>query len=350
MKVLQKKTSKKMNTKLVSMGVMALALCSCAGKKQAGVSAAEIEQIPTVKVTQARKDAVEIDQKYSVTLQAYAVNNIAPQSNSRIIKINAEIGDFVKKGQVLAQMDKAQLEQAELQLNNLKSEYDRSKALYEKGGVSKSDFESVELQYKVSNSTYENLLMNTILESPLDGVVSARNYDQGDMYSMSSPLYVVQQINPMKALVNVSEKDYSLLKKGAKVEFTAEAIPGKTFIGEVSRIYPTIDASTHTVTAEVSIPNAKYELRPGMYSNARLVFGVANSIIIPDSAVQKQQGSGVRNVYVLKADNTVELRNVELGRHIGDEYVINSGIEEGESVVVSGQSALKSGIKVKVIK
>lgn len=339
-----------MNTKLVSMGVMALALCSCAGKKQAEVSASQSEQIPTVKVTQAKKEAVEIDQKYSVTLQAYAVNNIAPQSNSRIIKINAEVGDFVKKGQVLAQMDKAQLEQAELQLNNLKSEYDRSKALYEKGGVSKSDFESVELQYKVANTTYENLLTNTILESPLDGVVTARNYDQGDMYSMSSPLYVVQQINPMKALVSVSEKDYSLLKKGAKVEFTTEAIPGKTFTGEVSRIYPTIDASTHTVTAEVSIPNGKFELRPGMYSNARLVFGVTNSVIVPDAAVQKQQGSGVRSVYVLKSDNTVELRNVELGRHIGDEYVITSGIEEGESVVVSGQSALKSGIKVKVIK
>ena len=349
MTVKRKKNKKKMNTKVVLLGFMTLALCSCAGKKEASLAGSHAEQIPAVKITEARKEAVEIDQKYSVTLQAKAVNNIAPQSNSRIISINAEVGDFVKKGQVLALMDKAQLEQAELQLNNLTKEYERSKALYKKGGVSQSDFESVELQYKVACTTFENLKTNTILESPLDGVVSTRNYDRGDMYSMSSPLFVVQQINPMKALVAVSEKDYSLLKKGAKVEFTTEALPGKIFTGSVIRIYPTIDVTTHTVTAEVDIPNAGFELRPGMYSNARLVFGVTNSVIVPDSAVQKQQGSGVRSVYVLKADGTVELRNVELGRHIGDEYVITNGVSEGEKVVVSGQSALKSGIKVQVV-
>lgn len=333
------------------MGFMALAVCSCAGKKQQSASASAVaDQVPTVKVVTAQKEVVDNDQNYSVTLQAYAVNNIAPQSNARIVKINAEVGDFVKKGQVLAQMDKAQLEQAELQLNNLKSEYERSKALYEKGGVSKSDFEAVELQYKVANTTYENLLTNTVLESPLDGVVTARNYDQGDMYAMSSPLYVVQQINPMKALVSVSEKDYSLLKKGVKVEFTPEALSGKTYVGEVSRVYPTIDATTHTVTAEVSISNPKYELRPGMYSNARVIFGKISAIIVPDSAIQKQQGSGVRTVYVLNGDNTVDLRIVEIGRHIGDKYVITGGVNEGETVVVSGQSSLRSGIKVEVIK
>ena len=259
------------------------------------------------------------------------------------------MGDFVQKGQVLAQMDKAQLEQAELQLNNLKSEYDRAKALYEKGGVSKSDFETIELQYKVANTTYENLLTNTILKSPLNGVVSARNYDEGDMYTMSAPLYVVQQINPIKAFVAVSEKNYSLLKKGLKVEFAPEALNGKKYIGEVTRIHPTVDAATHTIVAEVTINNPKFELRPGMYSSARVIFSQGDAIVVPDTAVLKQQGSGVRTVYVLKADGTVELRIVEVGRHIGSEYVILSGVQAGEKVVVSGQSLLRSGIKVEVI-
>ena len=329
---------------------VALALCSCGGKKaQKGAAAVKEEQLPAVKVVDAKSEIVPIDEKYSVTLQAYAINNIAPQSGGRIISIKAEVGDFVEKGQVLAQMDKAQLEQAELQLNNLKSEYDRAKALYEKGGVSKSDFETIELQYKVANTTYENLLTNTILKSPLNGVVSARNYDEGDMYTMSAPLYVVQQINPIKALVAVSEKNYSLLKKGIKVEFVPEALNGKKYIGEVTRIHPTVDATTHTIVAEVTINNPKFELRPGMYSSARVIFSQGDAIVVPDTAVLKQQGSGVRTVYVLKADGTVELRIVELGRHIGSEYVILSGVQAGEKVIVSGQSLLRSGIKVEVI-
>lgn len=329
---------------------VALALCSCGGKKaQKGAAAVKEEQLPAVKVVDAKSEIVPIDEKYSVTLQAYAINNIAPQSGGRIISIKAEVGDFVQKGQVLAQMDKAQLEQAELQLNNLKSEYDRAKALYEKGGVSKSDFETIELQYKVANTTYENLLTNTILKSPLNGVVSARNYDEGDMYTMSAPLYVVQQINPIKAFVAVSEKNYSLLKKGIKVEFTPEALNGKTYVGKVTRIHPTVDAATHTIVAEVTIDNPKFELRPGMYSSARVIFSKGDAIVVPDTAVLKQQGSGVRTVYVLKADGTVELRIVEVGRHIGSEYVILSGVQAGEKVVVSGQSLLRSGIKVEVI-
>lgn len=329
---------------------VALALCSCGGKKaQKGAAAVKEEQLPAVKVVDAKSEIVPIDEKYSVTLQAYAINNIAPQSGGRIISIKAEVGDFVEKGQVLAQMDKAQLEQAELQLNNLKSEYDRAKALYEKGGVSKSDFETIELQYKVANTTYENLLTNTILKSPLNGVVSARNYDEGDMYTMSAPLYVVQQINPIKAFVAVSEKNYSLLKKGIEVEFTPEALNGKTYVGKVTRIHPTVDAATHTIVAEVTIDNPKFELRPGMYSSARVIFRKGDAIVVPDTAVLKQQGSGVRTVYVLKADGTVELRIVEVGRHIGSEYVILSGVQAGEKVVVSGQSLLRSGIKVEVI-
>lgn len=329
---------------------VALALCSCGGKKaQKGAAAVKEELLPAVKVVDAKSEIVPIDEKYSVTLQAYAINNIAPQSGGRIISIKAEVGDFVEKGQVLAQMDKAQLEQAELQLNNLKSEYDRAKALYEKGGVSKSDFETIELQYKVANTTYENLLTNTILKSPLNGVVSARNYDEGDMYTMSAPLYVVQQINPIKAFVAVSEKNYSLLKKGIEVEFTPEALNGKTYVGKVTRIHPTVDAATHTIVAEVTIDNPKFELRPGMYSSARVIFSKGDAIVVPDTAVLKQQGSGVRTVYVLKADGTVELRIVEVGRHIGSEYVILSGVQAGEKVVVSGQSLLRSGIKVEVI-
>lgn len=324
-----------------------ITLLSCGPRKQATTEVKEV--IPNVKTTVTANQKVSVDNTYSVTLQAYAVNNIAPQTAGRIVSIKAEIGDNVRKGQVLAEMERTNLDQAELQLKNAESELARTKALYEKGGVSKSDFEAVELNYKVRKSAYQNLKDNTILKSPLDGVVSARGYDQGDMYAMTSPIFVVQQINPLKALVSVSEKDYALLKKGVQAEIVTEALPGKTFKGQVALIHPTIDPATHTVTAEIHIPNASRELRPGMYGNARVIFGSANRILIPDFSIVKQQGSGVKTVFVLEPDNTVSVRVIELGRHLGGNYEVLSGLEEGETIVISGQGALRSGTKVNVI-
>ncbi|MGM9788512.1 MAG: efflux RND transporter periplasmic adaptor subunit [Candidatus Cryptobacteroides sp.] len=338
-----------MNSRILAIAGVMCVLSACSGKKPATSNNIEAK-IPTVRTVAAVEETVDVDQNYSVTLQAFAVNNIAPQSGSRIMSIDVEVGDFVKKDQELARMDKSQLQQSELQLKNLKDEYQRAKSLYEKGGVSKSDFESIELQYNVANTTYENLLTNTILKSPLNGVVTARNYDCGDMYTMSAPLFVVQQIDPMKALVAVSEKEYSLLKEGLNVEFTPEALGKKIFTGKVNRIYPTVDPATHTVIAEVLIDNPSAELRPGMYSNVRLIFGSKQTILVPDTAVLKQQGSGVRTVYVLNADNSVSSRVVEIGRHLGDRYEVLSGLKKGEIVVTSGQSALKDGSKVEVLK
>lgn len=339
-----------MNTiKAVALAAAVLTLAAC-GQKRTKTQDDRAFLLPNVKTIVAQKQTVSIDNSYSVTLQAYAVNNIAPQTSGRIVSIKAEIGDKVRKGQTLAEMERTNLDQAELQLKNAESDYNRTKALYEKGGVSKSDFEAVELNYKVRQSAYKNLKDNTILTSPLEGVVTARNYDQGDMYSMASPLFVVQQVNPLKALVSVSEKDYSLLKKDAVAEIQTEAIPGKTFKGKVARIYPTIDPATHTITAEVHIPNASNELRPGMYAYARLIFGSASRILIPDLAIVKQQGSGVKTVFVLdKEDQTVSVRVVELGRHLGDQYEVLSGLSEGETIVSSGHSALRNGSKVNVI-
>ena len=221
-----------------------LCFASCGGNKSASVQNQTVEHLPSVRIIETEYSQVSLDQNYSVTLQPYAVNNIAPQTAARIVKVNAEVGDFVSAGQTLAEMDRLQLDQAELQLSNAKDEYQRTKSLYEKGGVSKSDFDAVELSYRVKESSYRNLKENTILLSPLNGVVTARNYDQGDMYSMSSPLFVVQQINPIKVLVSVSEKDYSYLKKGVKVEITPEALPGKTFTGSVVRILPWMQPPT----------------------------------------------------------------------------------------------------------
>lgn len=333
--------------------ILAAACTGCKSKdaktSEASASSMMEEKVPIVFVQAAEKEEIPQDAVYASSVQANAVNNIVPQSGNRIQKINVEIGDFVSQGQILAEMDKVQLEQAELKLRNDEAELERVRQLLQEGGISQSDFDQLQLAFNVSKSSFQNLQENTILRSPISGVVSARNYDRGDMYAMGQPIFTVQQITPVKILVGVSESDYTRVKKGDKATVTVDALPGKEYSGTVIRLYPTMDAATHTFMAEVQVRNEKRELRPGMYARVALDFGSTQNIAIPDAAVVKQQGSGQRSVYILDRETeTVALRNVELGRHFDGKYEIVSGIDEGEEVVIKGQTALKSGIKVEV--
>jgi len=334
--------------KSVILCVIAFAAVSCANGTKTSDSQAAQEVVPIVMVEEATTMNVSDDQAYSSTVQPWAKNNIAPQSAGRIESLMVEIGDYVSAGQVVARMDDVQLQQAELQLNNDKLEYERLKTLHDQGGVSQSDFDSFEMACKVHRSSYENLLKNTVLRSPVTGVISARNYDSGDMYAMAQPLYTVEQIVPVKLLIGVSETDYSKIKRGDKTVIRVDAFPGQSFAGTISNIYPTIDASTHTFNVEVKVPNTDRRLRPGMYSKVTVTFDNAERVIVPDNAVVKQQGSGDRYVYRLNDDSTVSYVKVQLGRRLGDKYVILDGVSAGEKVVTEGVLRIKDGVKVNV--
>lgn len=336
---------------LVAAAVLSVAACGNTGESKKAKTDAVQEETPKVQIATAVTEGVAQTEVYTSTVMPYIKNNIAPQSGGRISKIYVEVGDFVKKGQVVAEMDKTQLAQIELQMKNNEIEYNRLKGLYDAGGLSQSDLDAIELAYKVSKTNYENLLENSVLVSPIDGVITARNYDAGDMYTMSQPLYTVEQIVPVKMLVAISEVDYTKVKKGDSVTITADAIPGKTFYGKVNRLYPTVDSATRTFTAEVVVPNNYKTLRPGMFVRATVNFGTRQSVIIPDVAVVKQTGSGDRFVYVLnEEDNTVDFKVVRLGRRIGNRFEVLEGLNDGDIVVTGGQSRLKSGIKVETVK
>ena len=304
---------------------------------------------PSVEVITASKRDVAEESTYSSTVEAYATNNIMPQTGARIRKINVEVGDYVVKGQVLAEMDRLQLDQLELQIQNDEIEYARLKGLYEEGGVSQSDFEAAELGYKVRKTNYQNLLENTILRSPINGFVTARNFDVGDMFAMSAPLFTVQQVVPVKLLVGISENEYTKVKKGDVVSITVDALPGRSFTGKVNRLYPTINAATHTFNAEVVVQNADRALRPGMFARVTVNFGTNHRIVLPDRCVVKQEGTGQKFVYLLNNDDTVSYVPVTIGRHIGAEYEVVDGVAEGATVVSKGQATLKDGVKVVVL-
>lgn len=338
---------------LKSVTVLAAAALavSCGNRGgKADVKPQEETKIPLVEVYSAAYMTVSHETVYSSTVQANIVNNISPQTAGRIRKLNVEVGDFVSKGQILAEIDRMQLEQAELKLKNDERELERCRQLLNEGGLSQSDFDSMELAFKVSKTSYDNLVENTILRSPVSGVITARNYDVGDMYTMSSPVYTVQQITPVKLLVAVSETDYTRISKGDKCVITADALPGESFKGSVVRIYPVMDPSSHTFNVEVQVPNANARLRPGMYARVSLNMGDTESIVIPDAAIVKQQGSGQRTVYVLKDDDTAEVKLVTLGKFFDGQYEVLEGLSEGDRVVSKGQASLRAGVKVEVVK
>ena len=330
----------------MSVAAAVVLAVSCGNSKGNKAEVAVVETDPTVAVTQVSVREVPQEETYTSTIQAYVKNNIAPQTAGRISRILVDVGDNVKKGQVVAEMDQTQLAQIELQLKNNETEYNRLKELYEVGGLSKSDLDAIEMAYNVSKTQYNNLKENATLVSPINGVITARNYDAGDMYAMSAPIYTVEQIVPVKLLVGISETDYTKVKKGDSVEITADALPGQTFNGKVRKIYPTVDPATRTFTVEVVIDNGNSVLRPGMFARAKVNFGMNNSVVIPDVAVVKQQGSGERFVYVLNVDNTVTYQKVVLGRRMGAEYEVLEGLSDGAKVVTGGMIRLKDGIKV----
>ena len=334
--------------KTLTLVGLTIVMVSCGlGKKDDSAAMSEEEKATLVSTATAVMMEVPQTEIYSSTVEAYAINNIAPQTGGRIQSIRVDVGSFVGRGQVLATMDAAQLDQTRLKLVNDSTELSRLRSLYEEGGVSKSDFDAVEMAYNVSRRSYNNLAENTYLRSPISGVVTARNYDRGDLYN-GQPIFVVQQITPVKLHVGVSESDYTKVKLGNQVEITVDALPGRTFTGKINKIYPTMDAMTHTFITEILVQNADRVLRPGMFARVKVEFGINNSVVVPEEAVVKMQGSGQRCVYILQPDNTVESSLVKLGRHIEGMYEILEGVSEGDVVAAKGSSSLRDGSKVEV--
>ena len=342
----------KMNVivKTLLVGGVCLASVACSSKKGAEVATETVAEVAKPKVTTAQVHIQDVDQQsvFTGNVEGYAVNNITPQQPRRITRLLVDVGDHVKKGQLVAELDNSALAQAKAQYENNKANFERSDELYKFGGESKANWQAMQTAYEVSKSTYENMLENTTLVSPISGVVTARNYDVGDM-AAGLPIFVVQRINPVKIMISVSESLYTYVKKGMAVEVELDALPEQKFSAKVSRITPSIDASTRTFPVELTLANDKELVKPGMYARVTMNYGTRKNIVVPDVAVVKQLGSGNRYIYVYNQDGTVAYKKVELGRRFGDKYEILSGIADGDVVVTSGQVALKDGIAVEVV-
>lgn len=328
--------------------LVALSFMACSSNKKENTDTQVQDTRPSVKIAQVQTRPVDQISEYAGTIEPKIKNNIAPQTPVRISSIFVEIGDNVVKGQKLVQMDIANLKQLKLQIDNQEIDFNRLDELYKIGGISKAEWDSAKTALEVSKTNYSNLQENTYLVSPINGVVSARNYDNGDLFSGALPILTIEQINPVKLLVNISESYYTKMRLNDVVNVKLDVYPDELFPGKISLIYPTIDATTRTFTVEITLPNQDKKVRPGMFARAIINFGTQDRVVVPDVAIVKQIGAGDRYIYVYK-DGKVSYNKVILGQRLGDEYEVISGVENLDYVVIAGQSRLANGTEVSII-
>ena len=326
------------------------ALTSCGSKDdQNNESNQVVEELPLIEVDVATSRDVAQAKSYTANVEAFNSNNISPSTPNRIKTITVEVGDPVSRGQIVATLDNSSATQLKVNLDQLERDYNRARQLLEIGSGTQSTVDQMKAQLDAARAQYNNVIENTVLRSPASGVVTARNYDPGDM-TQSLPILTVGQISPsVKLLINITESDISGVSAGMPVSVSLDAFPDENFNGTISRIYPQVDPATRTVQAEVIVPNPNGKIFPGMFGRVSLDHGSVNRVVVPDRAVVKQTGSGNRYVYVYK-DGKVSYNKVNLGQRIGTAYEVIEGVADGDTVVIAGQTRLADGVEAQLKK
>jgi RND family efflux transporter MFP subunit len=336
-------------------GVGLFASCSQGGQQQETSAAAGQQRNEPVEVMELQPKVVARSVEYPATLQAYDEVHLAPAQPGRIENIFVEVSDRVSKGQLLVQMDKTQLHQAEVQLQNLKADFNRLDTLKKYGSVAQQQYDQVKTQYEVAKSNVEFLKENTQLPAPFNGVISGRYFEPGEMYSGTpttpagkAAVLSIVEIDRLKAIVPVSEKHFPQLEKGMTSQIQVDIYPDETFSGRIERIHPTIDPTNRTFNAELVINNREGLLRPGMFARITFELDKEEALLLPSIAILKMQGSNNRYLFV-ERNGVAHRISVEVGERFDDDIeVISDELQVGDKIIVSGQARLLDGVSVEV--
>ena len=331
--------------KIVLLMAAAVCLIGC-GKKDAQ-AVQEAERVEVVGTMILENQEIERVLNVSTNLQGYLTQNVAPSLTGKIEHIFVEVGDRVKEGDMLVRMDQNQYLTNKIQLANLEVEMSRLEALLATGSVSQQTYDQTKVGYDQLKQNLSFLEKNTYVKAPFEGVVSAKTYEDGELYG-GQPIVVLTQIKKLKALIAVPETYYPLIKEGMQLTVKSDIYPEETFAATIEVVYPTIDAASHTFQCKVVIPNASEKLRPGMYVTTTLGLGKENTIVVPYQSVEKLIGSNERFVFI--NDNGYAKRvSVKLGQRFDENIeIIAPEIQPGVEYIHKGQSKLVDGVKIEV--
>lgn len=328
---------------------LAATMVGCGSNATKSTGAAPVaDEAVTIKVCTAQNMGMAINETYTSEILPYKQNDITPAAQGlHIEKILVDVGDRVKEGQVIVTMNRTNLKQLEINLATIEDSYNRMKPVHASGGISDQQMLELENSLNLQREVVDNMRRNSEIKAPISGVVTARNFEDGDLFT-SMPILHIMQINKLKVKANISEQYYPNVKVGDKVTITVDIFPNEVFEGKVSRINPALDAATRTFGVEITIPNSNERLRPGMFARATFHMGDVEGVMIDDVAVQKQPGSSERFVYVVK-DGAVEKRFVRDGRRVGSKVSITEGLEAGEVVATTSFVRLEDGKSITIL-
>jgi len=308
----------------------------------------------------------EVAQTYSAegVVEATRQSTVSAQITGRVKEVNFDVGDKVKKGQIILRIDEreadqalagsqAQLQQSQAALQNAQVSYERSKQLFAKKFISQSaldkalsDYRMAQAQTAASEAKAKQSALAqayTSVIAPYAGVVSARMVELGEMVTVGKPLLTGFDPSQMRVIVNVPQ--YKLADIGKRPKVSVEIPSLSRWIKAASVVVqPSADARTHSTQVKVMLPKNETGLYPGMFVRAHFVVGKVNKLLIPNSAVVRR--SEVVAVYVVDEKGKISLRQVRVSDEGGENEVeVLSGLNRGERVAVN---AVKAGMSLKL--
>jgi membrane fusion protein, multidrug efflux system len=335
---------------VLAFAMTALSFQSCSSSKKDVKKIEAAVTAENVRVTTLEPKVIGRELEFSANTTAWEEVDLVPVSPGRIDKIYVEVGSHVRAGQTLVQMDQTNLRQAKMQIENQQNDYKRYETLHETGAISEQAYDQTKTQLDVQKNSLRYLENNTRIKAPFSGVITAKNNENGELYSGAKAIVTIAQLGNLKANINVPESFFPLVKKGMKAVLKSDIYKDQTFAATVTNIYPTVNSSAHTFEVELKIPNNKQLLAPGMFVRATLAMGNTKTMVVPYQSVLKLQGSNERYVF-LERNGVAERVTVVLGTRYDDQVeLISDKIKEGDHLVIAGQGKLRNGEKLNVIK
>lgn len=315
---------------------------------------AEDEALTAVKVTTAEYATISKATPMSGRISAVEEAAIYPMGQGKITAVHVKVGDYVKKGTLLFNIDSSAVsgtfQQAKAAYDVAKTSYNNMTVLYQEGAISKADYDSAKVQYTAAQSSYQ--LASTQMSyynvtAPIDGYVTSLNVSVGNMAASSQMAASISNTEALQIETTASEYVAGLLHAGDEVEVTVSNLEGKVFTGKVDTISPAPALGTYTYPLTISLDNTSGELMSGMFAEISVKAEESkDALCVPSDSVIMKNGQTI--VVVVDKDNVATFHEVTTGIDNGEMVEILSGVKQGDTVVCSGMDFVSDGATVNV--
>ena len=287
-------------------------------------------------------------------LEAERTVAVMGRATGLVEELLAEEGDRVRTGQVLARLEKEQLQlqlqQAQVSLEQVRSTYDRVAALQASKMVSEAEFEAARHQLANAQVRLQEVQLDldyAEIRAPIPGVVMSRSVELGDLVRGNQELYTIADLEPLLARIHIPEKRIQQIREGQEARLIIESLANSDFTGRIRMISPGVDPESGTVKVTLEIRDRSGKLKPGMFATVRIITDRhADALVIPKKALIIETDDD--DVFVVEDGKAIRTR-VELGFVEGDAVEILSGLQPGQRVITMGHDGLKEGAVVRAI-